>query len=146
MGLGSPQSLNAGDILTIARNVTLRVGRDNLMLVAAGVAFYTMTAIFPAIAAFVSIYRLFFDPTSAQAQVSTFAGLLPPASFNLLTAALQSFASKNNSTLNIALLISLALAIWAAKAGVSSLMTGLNITNETVEKRSFVAQQSLALL
>src|SRR5271170_6208608 len=83
--VSSPQTLNVGAITKIAQNVVLRVGRDNLMLVAAGVAFYAMTAIFPAIAAFVSIYGLFSDPTSVQAQLAVFAGLLPSNSFKLLT-------------------------------------------------------------
>jgi len=47
--------------------------------------------------------------------------------------------------LNLALLVSVALALWSAKAGVSSLMTGLNIANQTVEKRSFIVQQLVAL-
>src|SRR5579863_8337619 len=96
-------------LLEIAKNVVLRIGRDNLMLVAAGVAFYAMTAIFPAIATFVSIYGLFADPDAVQKQIAGFSSLLPAASLKLLTDALQSFAGKNSSTLNMALLVSLGL-------------------------------------
>src|ERR1700743_1900832 len=102
-------------LFRIALNVAMRIGRDNLMLVAAGVAFYAMTAIFPAIAAFVSIYGLFADPTTVQAQIAFYAGLLPDASLKLLTDALQSFANKSNSTLSVALLIAIAVALWSAK-------------------------------
>jgi membrane protein len=137
--------INVRTLMKIAWNVVVRVGRDNLMLVAAGVAFYAMTAIFPAIAAFVSIYGLFADPNTVQEQISQYSSLLPADSLKLLTDALRNFASKSNSTLNIALLLSLGIALWSAKAGVSSLMTGLNIANETNEKRSFIVQQSVAL-
>jgi membrane protein len=137
--------VNVKTLVKIATNVVVRVGRDNLMLVAAGVAFYAMTAIFPAIAAFVSIYGLFADPNAVQEQISQYSSLLPADSLKLLTDALRNFASKSNSTLNIALLLSLGIALWSAKAGVSSLMTGLNIANETNEKRSFIVQQSVAL-
>jgi membrane protein len=137
--------VNARTLMKIAINVVVRVSRDNLMLVAAGVAFYAMTAIFPAIAAFVSIYGLFADPNTVQQQISQYSSLLPSDSLKLLTDALRNFASKSNSTLNIALLLSLGIALWSAKAGVSSLMTGLNIANETNEKRSFIVQQSVAL-
>jgi membrane protein len=132
-------------LMKIATNVIVRVGRDNLMLVAAGVAFYAMTAIFPAIAAFVSIYGLFADPNAVQDQIAQYASLLPAESLKLLTDALRNFASKSNSTLNIALLLSLGIALWSAKAGVSSLITGLNIANETNEKRGFIVQQTVAL-
>jgi membrane protein len=132
-------------LIQIAKNVFVRIGRDNLSLVAAGVAFYAMTAIFPAIAVFVSIYGLFSDPAKVQNQIASLSSLLPAASLKLLTDALQTYASKSNSSLSLALIISFVLALWSAKAGVSSLMTGLNIANEQDEKRSFVTQQVVAL-
>ena len=132
-------------LIQIAKNVFVRIGKDNLSLVAAGVAFYAMTAIFPAIAAFVSIYGLFADPAKVQDQVASLSSLLPAASLKLLTDALQSYASKSHSSLNFALLVAVALALWSAKAGVSALMTGLNIANEQEEKRSFIMQQIVAL-
>jgi membrane protein len=137
--------VNVETLFQIAKNIVFRIGRDNLMLVAAGVAFYAMTAIFPAIATFVSIYGLFANPDAVQEQIAGFSSLLPATSFKLLTDALQNFANKSSSTLNVALLVSLLLALWSAKAGVSSLMTGLNIANETTEKRSFIVQQAVAL-
>jgi membrane protein len=133
-------------LFRIALNVAMRIGRDNLMLVAAGVAFYAMTAIFPAIAAFVSIYGLFADPSHVQDQVSGYSALIPAASLKLLTDALQSFVSKSNSSLSLALVVSVCVALWSAKAGISSLMTGLNIANETTEKRSIFVQQGTGLL
>lgn len=139
------QGVRSEALRQIAFNVFLRIGRDNLMLVAAGVAFYAMTAIFPAIAAFVSIYGLFADPHAVQAEINAYSGLLPDNALKLLTDALSSFSSKSGSALNVALLVSLAVAIWSAKAGVSSLMTGLNIANETIEKRSLWFQQGVAL-
>jgi membrane protein len=123
----------------------VRIGKDNLSLVAAGVAFYAMTAIFPAIAVFVSIYGLFADPAKVEDQVASLSNLLPATSLKLLTDALQSYASKSHSSLNFALLVALALALWSAKAGVSALMTGLNIANEQEEKRSFILQQVVAI-
>src|SRR5271170_8223422 len=79
-------------VARIASNVVVRVGRDNLMLVAAGVAFYAMTAIFPAIAAFVSIYGLFADPNAVERQIWEYSDLLPADSLKLLTDALKTFA------------------------------------------------------
>ena len=133
-------------LVAIAKNVFVRIGKDNLSLVAAGVAFYAMTAIFPAIAAFVSIYGLFADPAKVQDQVASLSSLLPAASLKLLTDALQSYASRSHSSLNFALLVATALALWSAKAGVSALMTGLNIANEQEEKRSFIVQQIVAVV
>jgi membrane protein len=132
-------------LIQIGKNVFVRIGKDNLSLVAAGVAFYAMTAIFPAIAAFVSIYGLFADPAKVEDQVASLSNLLPATSLKLLTDALQSYASKSHSSLNFALLVALALALWSAKAGVSALMTGLNIANEQDEKRGLILQQVIAI-
>src|ERR1700679_314490 len=77
----------------IVFNIIMRVSRDSLMLVAAGVAFYAMTAIFPAIAAFVSIYGFFADPNSVQEQISQYSSLLPANSLKLLTDALSAFSA-----------------------------------------------------
>jgi membrane protein len=141
----APSHPNPAALWQIGKNVAARVSKDNLTLVAAGVAFYAMTAIFPALAAFVSIYGLFADPNAVQQQIAGFSGLLPPNSLKLLTDALQSFASKSTSSLNVALFFSVALAMWSAKAGVTALISGLNIANQTDEKRGFIAQQLIAL-
>ncbi len=129
----------------IVSNIAVRVGRNNLMLVAAGVAFYEMIAVFPAVAAFASIYGLFADPHGIERQISEYSGIFPADSLKLLTGALEIFARKSSSTLNTALLLSLSIALWSAKAGISSLMTGLNIANEANEGRGLIAQQSTAL-
>ena len=123
-------------LFEIGKNVLLRVGKDNLSLIAAGVAFYAMTAIFPAIAALVSVYGLFADPRAIERQLTSYADLLPANSLTLLTDALENFARNSHSTLNAALVVSVVLALWSAKAGVSSLMTGLNIANKTPESVS----------
>ena len=99
----------------IVFNIVMRVSRDNLMLVAAGVAFYAMTAIFPAIAAFVSIYGFFADPNSVTDQISSFSAILPPDSLSLLTNTLTSFAKKNTSSLSVAAAISIVAAVGAAR-------------------------------
>jgi len=128
------EKTNAPSLFEIGKNVVLRVGRHNLSLVAAGVAFCAMTAIFPAIAALVSVYGLFADPRTIERQIASFSDLLPANSLKLLTDALENFAGKSQSTLNVALIISIGLALWSAKAGVSSLMTGLNIADGNNQK------------
>jgi hypothetical protein len=76
-------------LIQIGKNIFVRIGKDNLSLVSAGVAFYGMTAIFPAIAAFVSTYGLFSDPIKVRDEVAGLSSLLPAASLKLLTDALQ---------------------------------------------------------
>ena len=100
-----------------------------------------MTAIFPAIGALVSVYGLFADPRAIERQIVSYSDLVPANSLKLLTDALENFAGNRPSTLNVALIVS----AWSARAIVSSPMTGLNMANDTVEKRSFIVQQLVAL-
>ncbi len=139
------RSRRARSLWTIGSRVQTRVSQDNLMLIAAGIGFYGMFAIFPALGALVSIYGLFGDTHMVQAQVTQFTALLPSETASLLNESLNALLAKPNASLNSGLLISLGLAIWGARAGTSSLMSGLNVATERREQRSFIHFQLLAL-
>lgn len=141
---GTPPAHPPG-FVGIARAVFDRFGNDNISLVAAGVAFYVMLSIFPALAAMVSLYALVGDPDDVAARVSDYGNLLPPEALKLITDGLHNFAKTAGTTLSWALGTSLVLALWSARNGVSSIMTGLNIAYEETETRSFIAQTAIAL-
>ncbi len=141
----TPVIEHAPGLVGIAKAVFGRFGRDNISLVAAGIAFYILTAIFPALAAMVSIYGLFADPSQVANRISGLDGVLPPEALKIITDGLNSFAHKSGSQLSFALVISLLIALWSARAGISSVMTGLNIAYEEKEKRSFILQNVVAL-
>jgi membrane protein len=50
---------------------------NRILLVAAGVTFYALLAIFPGIAALISIYGLFADPASVASHLDTMANVAP---------------------------------------------------------------------
>ncbi|RYC29518.1 YihY family inner membrane protein [Lichenibacterium minor] len=131
--------------LGIARAVFDRFGNDNISLVAAGVAFYVMLSIFPALAALVSLYALVGNPDDVANRIQDYSYLLPPAALKLIIDGLHNFAKTAGSTLTWALGTSVLLALWSARNGISSVMTGLNIAYEEVETRSFVVQTVMAL-
>ncbi|MFC7396536.1 YihY/virulence factor BrkB family protein [Chelatococcus sp. GCM10030263] len=122
-----------------------RVSRDNLSLVAAGVAFYAMLAIFPGLAVFVSLFGLVADPRSVESQIISMAAFLPVEATQLLLGALKALVEKNTSQLNLGLLFGLGFALFSARTGMSALMTGLNIAYDRPESRSIFYQQVVAL-
>ena len=140
------ESRSARSFWTIINRVVLRMGQDNLTLVAAGIAFYAMFSVFPALGALVSIYGIFGDAHMVQAQVAQLTELLPQNSAKLLTDALNALLAKPAGSLNFGLLVSLGLAIWSARACTSSLMTGLNVALERPETRSFLKQNAMAII
>lgn len=122
------------------------MGDDNLSLVAAGIAFYAMFSIFPALGALVSIYGLFGDTHVVQTQVQQLTILLPNETAKLIDGSLNGLLAKPSSSLNFGLLVSLGIAIVAARNGVSSMMSGLNMAMEKRETRSFITLNLMAIV
>ncbi len=119
--------------------------RDNIPQVAGGVAFFGLLAVFPAMAAFVSLYGLFFDPATVEQQVHVLAGVLPGEAMDLMTDQLKRLAATRHSGLSLAFVTGLLLSLWSANAGMKSLMVGLNISFEEKEKRKFVRLNVVSL-
>ncbi|MGH6849574.1 MAG: YihY/virulence factor BrkB family protein [Methylocella sp.] len=122
-----------------------RVSRDNLSLIAAGVAFYALLALFPALGVMVSLYGLIADPGQIAHQIEGFGNILPPEALKLLTDALQSIVQAGSSKHDIALITGLLVSVWSAEAAISSVMTGLTIAYQETEKRSFIMLNAIAL-
>lgn len=131
----SPLQFNRKDIWHIAKCSYGEVSRDNVSIVAAGVAFFTLLALFPLISACLSIYGYLADPTSAQSHLNAVSGLLPEEAWNLINNQVQSVASTSNSGLELRIICSLILALWAAGAGIRAMMRALNIAYDEQEKR-----------
>jgi membrane protein len=131
------------------RQILVRVwnamGRENLTLIAAGVSFYGLLSIFPALGALVSVYGLFLDANDVETQIEAARGLLPAEAVGLISAQLNGLVSAGSSKLGINLVVGLALALWTARTGASGLIAALNIAYGEIERRSLLTQQALAL-
>jgi membrane protein len=114
------------------------VNEDRLLAVAAGVVFYGLLAIFPAISAFVSIYGLFADPATVDQTVSLLAEVIPPDAIGPVEEQVERVASAGSGSLGFAFLFSLALALWSANAGMKAVIDALNVAYGEREKRGFV--------
>lgn len=126
--------------------IAFRIADDNLTLVAAGVAFYGFLALFPAAAALVAVFGLVADPHIVEAQLADFAGLLPASAFELIQGVVRSVAEKPPGQLGVAFAISTVIALWSARAGIASLMTGLDIACRNKVVRTFVASTIVGLV
>lgn len=100
--------------------------RANLGLIAAGVAFFGMFAIFPAIAALIAIFGLVADPGVVEGQLELMRRVIPPDAYTLFDGQISRLLVARTETLGWATLVSTLVALWAARAGVAALMRGLN--------------------
>jgi membrane protein len=133
-----PSEIPATGWRDIGWRVWAEVGEDRVMLVAAGVTFYLLLALFPALAAFVSLYGFVADPATVADHVSHLGGLLPSAGVEIIRQQLVSLASQDEQALGIGFLTGLAIALWSAHNGVMALFDAMNIAHEEDEKRGFV--------
>jgi membrane protein len=114
------------------------LGDDHISLVSAGTAFFLLLAIFPALAAFVSIYGLVADPATIQGHVETLRGIAPEAGIEIIETQLTRLVEEGDTAHGIAFLISLAAALWSANAGMKSLFESMNVAYGEAEERSFI--------
>ena len=134
----SPTEIPSKGWLDIVYRAFKEVSNDRLTLVAAGVTFYLLLALAPTLAAFVSIYGLFFDPATIQEHAAALSGVLPGGGMDILNEQLDRLASAETQTLGFAFAISLGLALWSANAGMKALFEGVNVAYDETEERSFI--------
>ena len=114
---------NAYDVI---RQVIDDLGEKNAGLISAGVAFYGLFAIFPGIAATISLFGLFADRTVVDSQLELMRGLMPPGVFRLFEAQIDGLLNAGTATLGLTTLVSIGLALFSARTGVAALIRGLN--------------------
>jgi membrane protein len=132
------------------KDILLRVYRgiseNRILLVAAGVTFYALLAIFPGIAALISIYGLFADPASVASHLDTMANVAPGGAIDILREEMTRLASQRGATLGISFLVSLAISLWTANSGVKAIFDALNIVYGEEEQRSFLKLNAITLV
>lgn len=131
------------DILIRTKDETIA---DNLGLVAAGVAFYFFLAVFPAMAAFISLYGLMLDTSDAVKQLQSFFSLLPSDASNVLLDQVRTITGQSGVTLGASAIASLFIAFWSSMKGVLAMITSLNIVYEEEEQRGVIRLRLIALL
>src|SRR3984957_12047611 len=122
-----------------------QIGEDRLLAVAAGVVFYGLLAVFPAVTALVSLYGLFASPSAISDQLSLLAGILPQGAVEILREQIGRLTAKGDAKLTFAFIFGLAVALWSANAGMKAIMDALNVVYEEKEKRGFIKLNLVSL-
>ena len=130
---------------TLLLTLCHRISEDRVMAISAGVTFYALLAIFPAIAATVSIYGLFADLKTIGADLSSLATLLPGGAIEVIGDQIKRLISNGNKALGFAAFVGIAISIWSANAGVKAMFDALNIVLKEQEHRSFLRLNAISL-
>jgi membrane protein len=142
---GSPLSIPWAGWKDILWRTYEQINEDRLLAIAAGVVFFGLLAVFPAITALVSSYGLFADPSTIAGNLQTLAYMLPDGSFQIVQDQIARVLGNGQAQLGLTFLFGLALALWSANAGVKAVIDALNVVYGEREKRGFIKLNLLSL-
>jgi membrane protein len=120
-------------------------GKDNVSIIAAGVAFYIFTALVPLLTAVVLTYGLVADPASVEKDMQSMTGVLPQGANEIIGEQLHSMVQSSGGKTGFALILALLVALYGASKVSTSLMTAMNIAWGVEEKRGFIKRTLIAL-
>ncbi|WP_293369300.1 YihY/virulence factor BrkB family protein [Phenylobacterium sp.] len=141
----SPADVSRRSWKLIVKRTIAEFTEDRISAVAAGSAFYSLLALFPALGVFVSLYGLVGDLQGAQRQIAAFHGILPAGGVSILTEQIERLALTSHASLGLTFFISLLLSVWTANAGMKGLIGGLNVAYECHERRNFIVLNLISL-
>lgn len=122
---------------TIVVRIYREIRQDRILAVAGGVTFYSLLAVFPAIASLVSFYGLFADSMTIGEHLGALTGLLPAGALELVIDQVKHVVSQKESELGFKAVLGILISIWSANAGMKAMFDALNVAYEEEETRSF---------
>ena len=134
----SPAAIPATGWVAVLKRVANQFGEHRLLAEAAGVVFFVLLAIFPAVAALVSLYGLFADPKTVSDQLGALSGVVPGGGMDIIKDQVTRVASNGGGKLGVGLAIGLATSLWSANAAMKALFDVLNVVYDEHEKRGYV--------
>jgi membrane protein len=125
--------------------VSDRADEHDVDIVAAGLSFYALLGLFPALLALVSIYGLVADPATVQGAVLGLAGTLPLQARVLLTQGLTDFVARTSGDLTLTIVLGILAVLWSSSSGMGVLVRAINLAHSLPERRSFFGRRLIAL-
>jgi membrane protein len=121
------------------------IGEDRILAISAGVTFFVLLAIFPAIAGLIALYGLYAEPQTISQHLNAASGVLPEGGLQIIREQIERLTSQPSQRLGLATLLGLAIALWSANGGMKALFDALNVVYHEKERRGFVRLNVISL-
>jgi membrane protein len=135
---GTPSEIPARGWWQVAKRTLSQASEDRLLTEAAGITFYTLLALFPAIGALVSLYALVADPTTIQGHLEALGGVIPGGGMDIINEQVSRVAQTAQGTLGFGVIAGLLVSLWSANQAAKAVFDALNVVYEEEEKRGFI--------
>ena len=129
----------------VVLNTYAEIGNDRLLAVAAGVVFYALLAIFPAVTAFVSLYGMVASYSTINDHISLLSYVLPAGGLEIVQEQIGRLVAKRADKLSFGFVAGLLVALWSANAGIKAMMDALNVIENEHEQRGFIRLNAVSL-
>ncbi|UWQ53328.1 YihY/virulence factor BrkB family protein [Leisingera caerulea] len=130
----------------IALRVKDEIATDHVGLIAAGVAFYGLMALFPAITALLAIGGLMIEPSQIVDQISQLEGVVPDEVMEIVIGQATQVAGSREGGLGLAAVAGILIALYSASKGMNSLIEGMNVAYDEEERRGFFIKTFVTLV
>lgn len=137
---GSPKAI------AFVKELYRRVSDDRVLAISAGVTYYVLFAMFPAIAAGVSLFGLFSDLSHVNAELARLSALVPGGAIQVVGDQIKRTLAKGHQTLGFAVVLGILLSLWSANAGVKAVFDALNVVLREKERRGFFRLNLVSLV
>ena len=144
-GADKPAEVPAPGWWAVLKRTWAESSKDNVNLIAAGVAFYSFLAFVPLLAALVLTYGLVAEPASVVQHMQQLASVMPADAAKLIGEQLMSTVKGAGTQKGFGLLLAILLSIYGAMRGASSIILALNIVYNVEEDRGFIRTTLLAV-
>lgn len=133
-------------LIAVAKTVIANIKEHNLVVVAAGIAFWGLLAIPAVLFSTVSIAGLALDPDTVRDQVNEDLAGLPEEVRTIIGDQLANVSGSSTGGLVTGIVLGLVLALWSSSGAMAKVMATLNTIYGVSETRKFVVLRGLALL
>lgn len=141
----TPAEIPARGLKDVFWRIVSGVMEDRVTLIAAGVTYYVLLALFPAASVLVSLYGLLADPAAIADRIASLASIMPADALDIFLNQVRALSAEGGVTLSAGLAGGLALALWSANNGIKALFDAMNVAYREKEKRSIVRLNLVSL-
>jgi membrane protein len=141
----SPAEIPAKGWKDIAVRIYHGITEDRILAIAAGVTFYLLLALFPAVAGLIALYGLYADAATIREHLNMLSGIIPEGGVSVIRDQVEHLTAQPAHRLGLATFMGLGISLWSANGGIKAIFDALNVVYHEKEKRGFIRLNLVSL-
>jgi membrane protein len=131
--------------VSVVRDLRHEMQHDNVVIISAGVAFYAVLAILPALFISISLYGIFTTPLEAERQVASLLVVLPDSVEGTLDTQMRTIAATSHASLSLGFAASTVALLWTVSNATRAMVRAVKIAYDQETERSPLERRWVSL-